>query len=152
VRWFVIAGILILLGVWCFYDAKVKGKYPYPEKGLDDTSEFISYAFNHWGPILFVPVGILCIVGGAMSMRRVLVADAEGIGFAGKQKLPWSACTRVDKSRLEEKGILHLYFGEKKLPLDQWKLRYFRELLDFVQAHCPGAENLLEGLDTGPSA
>jgi hypothetical protein len=71
-------------------------------------------------------------------MGRKLIADEEGMGYAGKQKIHWSEFKRMDASQLK-KGLLYLYYGpdEKKLTLDSWKLKNYKPLIEFVEAHIP---------------
>jgi len=145
VRWFIIGLVLVAMGGWCLVDAYVFDKYPAPAQGEEDyTNKFMKYLFNHWGPVLFVPLGLVCFAVGGRAMRQVLIVDAAGVGYAGKAKHRWEQVKELDRSKLDDKGLLVLHFDDgESLTLDSWKLKYFRELLEFLEARCPGGEGLL---------
>ena len=142
VRTFIIAAMLIGLGIYCWIDA-ASGRYPPPEAWNWDTetlNEAAGYILNHFTPWIALPVGALMALRGFLALRRVFAADAEGMGYKGKDKLPWDKITALDASRLKSKGILVVeYEGGAKLLLDSWKLRNFRELAGFIEAHSPVA-------------
>ncbi len=140
VRKFIMAGMLIGVGIYCWIDASL-GKYPPPEAwDFAHINEAAGHALNHWTPWIAIPAGALMGLLGVRALRRVLTADAEGMGYKGADKLPWDKITALDASRLKGKGILKVeYEGGEKLVLDSWKLRNFRELVGFVEAHSPVA-------------
>jgi len=136
VRLFIIAGMLLAFGAWCFYDHYVKGHYQYPEDGA--TGGVVAYYFNHWGGILLPIAGLIPLVMGLLFLRRRLIADAEGITPAGGSKIAWQSVKKLDASDLAGKGILRLECGsDKPLVLDSWKLQNFKALVAFVEAHVP---------------
>ena len=138
VRTFVMAAMLVGIGIWCWMDAAT-GKFKAPEAwDLAHINDAAGYVFNHWTPWVSIPIGLLIALRGFLAMRKVLVADAEGMGYKGAGKLPWDKITALDASRLKSKGILGVeYEGGEKLLLDSWKLQNFRELVGFVEAHSP---------------
>ena len=91
-------------------------------------------------------LGVLLVIVGIRMLRRVLVADSAGIGYLGKDKLPWDQIDKLDASQFKNKGILILLAGEgartRRLKLDSWKLKNFRDLVAFVEAHVPSAAGL----------
>ena len=132
VRLFIVAAMLIGFGIWCFID---RGKYHWNPKG--DLNEKFGYILNHGGAVVLPIAGLVPLVWGILFLRRRLVADEEGIGYAGKEKIPWSAVTGLDSSRLEAKGILYLQYGpggRRRLVLDEWKLKNFRALVRLVES------------------
>jgi len=144
VRRFIFAAILLALGVYCLVDAYILKKYPYPKGGSSDVNAYMAYLFNHYGPFLFVPAGLALVVSAVVFLRRRLVADEEGIGYVGKERIPWTAVRSLDTARLREKGILGLRYDvggeEKAMVLDSWKLQNFRELVMLVEKKAPAAE------------
>lgn len=138
VRTFVMAAMLIGIGVWCWMDA-ASGHYDPPEAGDENyLNEYAAYAFNHWTPWATLPIGAFIALRGFIAVRRVLTADAEGMGYQGSQKRPWDKITTLDASRLKSKGMLTVeYEGGEKVLLDSWKLQNFRELVGFIEAHSP---------------
>jgi len=142
VRVFIMAAMLLGIGAWCWMDA-ASGKYPPPEAwDMENINAAAGYAFNHYTPWIAIPAGLLLALRGVLALRRVLTADEDGIGYAGKEKRPWEKITALDASQLKGKGILTVEFGsDVKLVLDSWKLQNFRELVAFVEAHSAAAPN-----------
>ncbi len=135
VRLFILAGMLIAFGAYCFIDGYVLDKYPHKSLS-EDINVWANWALNHYGPFVLIPPGILFAVWGVVFLRRKLVADANGIGYAGRQQIAWDKIEKLDASRLASKGILELYYGTAKpLKLDSWKLRNFKPLVAFVESH-----------------
>ena len=141
VRTFIMAGMLVGVGIWCWMDA---ANYKLPKAwDLAHINDAAGYVFNHFTPWIAIPIGLLIGLRGLLALKRVLTADAEGMGFKGANKLPWDKITALDASRLKGKGILVVeYEGDKKLVLDSWKLQNFRNLVAFVEAHSPVAPNI----------
>ena len=145
VRWFIAAGLLIGMGIWCFWDAYVRDKHgnrKYPKPTEDSgINEKFTYYFNTGGTFVFSLVGLASLGGGILAMRRSLVADEEGIAYRGADKVRWDQITRMDTSRLQSQHILYLHHGrDERLTLDQYKLKNFRALLTFVEDHVPASD------------
>jgi hypothetical protein len=142
VRWFIMAGMLLVFGVYCFIDHFIRGKYPYADPS--DLNAYLKYVFNHYGAIVFTAVGVVLLVVAIVTLRRRLLADQEGIGYAGKEKIPWSAFTKIDSADLADKGILRLTYAAggktETLVLDSWKLQNFRDLVALVESKIPAGE------------
>ncbi|MGC9453911.1 MAG: hypothetical protein ACP5HU_03525 [Phycisphaerae bacterium] len=147
VRMFILAGMLLAYSVWCFLDWK-----PAPTAwDLKHANEVGSFLVTNVLVFLTLPVGLIVLVWGLLFLRRRLVADSEGIGYAGKGKIPWHTISRVDASALASKGVLDLYHGDngdKKLRLDSWKLKNFKPLVAFVESHLPSQVLAESGLGT----
>ena len=133
VRFFIIAAMLLGMGVWCYLD---KDNYPKPEAwDLEHVNDAAGYVFNNLGPYVSIPVGLVLAVAAVVSLTKRLTADKEGIGYAGKTKVLWPDVTSLDASGLESAQILYLHYGQnKKLKLDAYKLQNFRQLVAFVEA------------------
>jgi hypothetical protein len=142
VRYFIFAAIAIGLGLYCFYDVHA-GKYPWKDNmGLN---ELAGYYFNHWGAVVLPLAGLFPLVLGVLSLRPKLVADEEGIGFAGKEKLPWSAIRAVDASLLADKQLLRLHYDdageERVLELASYKFQNFRDFVALLENKVPPAKD-----------
>lgn len=136
VRLFIFAAMMIGFGLWTAYDAYVAGRYPYPEPY--ELNKYLSHLFNHYTPFVLIPAGLVAAGLAIRHLRRVLAADAEGIGYVGGRKVAWNQIRRLDGSRLKDKGILYLEHGQaERLTLDSWKLRDFKALVSFVEEHVP---------------
>ena len=136
VRLFIIAGMLLAFGLWCFYDAYIKGSYPYPKDG--NVNDLAKYYFNHWGGIILPAGGLIPLIMGLLFLRRKLVADAKGIQAPGRPQIAWTSVKKLDASDLAGKGVLRIeYGGVKPLVLDSWKMQNFKALVAFVESHVP---------------
>ena len=136
VRYFIFAGMLLGFGLWCAIDAYGKGKYQLPpDPGINEKA---THYLNHYGPFVMIPAGLVFAGIAVRSLRRKLQADQEGIGYAGKAKIPWDKFTGMDSSKLADKGILKLLYGDgDELVLDSWKLKNLKELVRLVEAKAP---------------
>lgn len=136
IRISIAAIMLIGFGVWCFLDRE---KYPAPATwDLQHINEASKYVMNNIGPFVFIPIGL--ILGGVSVsyLKRRLIADETGIGYAGKEKIAWDAITELDAEKLKSKGILYVRHGDNKsLTLDSWKLTNFRDLVTLVESKIP---------------
>ena len=139
IRWLIFAAMLLGFGLWCAYDYYYVGDHHLPTDHPITINDKANYWFNAYGPFVLIPAGVFCLGVAVVSLRRKLHADQEGIGYVGKEKIPWEAFSGMDSSRLADKGILKLFYGEggDRLVLDSWKLRNFRELVRLVEAKVP---------------
>ncbi len=136
-RLFIIAALLLAFAVWCLLDM-----HNYPKPDPFDLNKYLKYAFNHFLPIGLVPAGLVLLIRGVVTLKRRLVADAEGIGYVGKEKTPWSDIERLDAARLQDKGMLDLYTRQgRKLTLDGWTLENFQQLVALVEKHVSGGDS-----------
>jgi len=138
VRMFIVSGMTLAGALWCIWDAFILGHYPYAPLS-EDLNKFAGWAFNHLLPVILLPIAIDFGVRGFVFLKRVLVADPEGIGYKGKTKYPWSDVTKLDASDLAEKKILRLHIKGRKKPLDldSWKLENFVSLVAVVEDNVP---------------
>jgi hypothetical protein len=138
VRLFIVAAMLIGFGTYTVLDHYVWGNYPYPKPY--SLNPYLKYLFNHYVPCVLIPLGTLALVWGVRFLCRRLIADAEGIGYAGGVKILWTDVKELDASTLKSKQILCLRHGDgRRLVLDAWKLENFRDLVAMVEAHVPAA-------------
>lgn len=135
VRLFVVAAMLVGFGIYCFIDSHIRKEYPYKPLA-EDMNVWLSWAFNFYGSYVFAALGIIPLAWGFTLLRRKLIADGEGIGFEGKDKIAWADITNMDVSELADKQILHLEHSQgQKLKLDGYNMKNFKELVDFIEDH-----------------
>jgi len=137
VRLFIVAVLLLGFGAWCLTDLR-----PRPRAwDLDHINEVANYLLNNWGPVLFFPAGVVFAVWGVVFLRRTLVADTDGIGYKGRDRIAWSDVKGLDTSQFAKKSILKLQVergGERdELVLDGWKLQNFKALVRLVESKLP---------------
>lgn len=137
VRKFIIGGGLIAMALWCFSDPQ-----PVPAS-WSDINAASSYIVNNIFPYFLLPLGVAVIIWGALLLRRQLIADEEGIGYAGKTKTPWAQVAQLDARQIK-KGFLYLQLPDgERMVLDSWKLQNFRELVAFVETHIPAERQVV---------
>ena len=132
-RLFIGAAMLAGMAIWCLTDLRATPK----DWSFDSINEIAGYLLNNWGPVVFFPAALLLALRAVMFLRRTLVADQEGIGYVGKDKLAWGDVRSVDTLRFDKKGVLALLYQrdgqDKRLVLDGWKLQNFKDLLKLVE-------------------
>jgi hypothetical protein len=129
VKWFIIAAMLIGVGVWCWSD-RSKGA------PTGDINQVSTYYLNNYGPFLMVPAGILLAAFAARFLTRTLTADAEGIGYPD-HKIAWGDVKELDATKLA-KGYLYIRHGDgRTLTLDSYKLQNFHDLVKLIEQHVP---------------
>jgi len=152
VKSFIIAAMLLGLGIYCFIDGHIRDEYPYKPLS-QDVNVWLKWAFNYYGPFVLIPLGLVALIWGIVALRRKLVADANGIGYLRGEQIAWDRVEKLDVSLLESKGVLKLHHGlEKPLVLDSWRLRNFKALVAFVEGHVPAeAKASLETVEPSES-
>jgi hypothetical protein len=134
VRGYIIAFALIGLGVWCLTDQKPKP----PAWDMEHINEVLNYVFNNIGPFLFIPIGLIQAVRTFLLSGKVLVADSEGIGYEGKDKISWPNVKTVDAGRLQKKGYLYLHTSDgEKFTIDTWRHHNSKELVALIERMVP---------------
>jgi len=150
VRMFILAGLLAAVAIWCVLDW---GKFPKPDEplGFPNFNKYAGFWFNHYGPFVLVPLAGLAFLRGRKLLRRVLVADSAGIGYAGGPQIAWSSVTLLDTSVFAEKQILYLVHDNgKRFTLDALAFKRFKELVAFVEAHVPPEARPSDGQPQNP--
>ncbi|MFB3893512.1 MAG: hypothetical protein ACE15C_15975 [Phycisphaerae bacterium] len=136
-RLLIVAIVAVGIGVYCAYDAYIARLYEQVPMTWENASKWASYAFNAYGPFILIPLGVFLGVWAIRRLQQVLVADEEGIGYVGREKIAWSEITELDGKRVE-KGLLTLTYGQDgELVLDSWKLKNFRDLVAIIEQHVP---------------
>ena len=135
VRLFILAAMPLAFGVWCLID---RHKHPWPETwDLPNINAVGGYLLNNWGPFVLFPLGLVVLYFAVRFVRRVLVADEEGIGYAGKDKVRWEDVSKLDAAELKKEILVLESGGQAVLKLDGWKLRNFRDLVAFIERRVP---------------
>jgi len=138
VRMFAVAAMLIAFGVYCAYDAFLATEDGEPKYSSEKNAA--SYYFNAVGGVVLPPVGIVALICGLVMLRRKFVADQEGLGYVGKEKVPWSRVSKLVKRGAGRLDVSYDGPGEEEegvLELDSWKLKHFAELVAFIDAKAP---------------
>jgi len=138
VRYFIFAGMLLGLSVWCALDRR-----PNPTAwDWEHINEISNYLFNNWSFVVFIPVGLIAAAAAVRQLARKLVADDQGITYGGTY-VAWSDVKAIDAARLKSKGILVLQYGEdEKLKLDSYNMRDFKELVELIESRLPEVERI----------
>ena len=135
VRRLIVAAMLLGFALYTIYDHYIQGNY---QDGADFNVHW-KYLFNHFLPYVIIPPGLAFLIHAG----RKIVADAAGIGLAGKAQIAWADISQVDARPLAAKGWLILHYGQtRQLKLDSYAYKNFRELVAFVERHVP-AERII---------
>ena len=131
VRWFLMAALLVGMGIWCWTDRREK-----PAE-WNDINTVSAYLFNNYGPFVMVPAGLLLTGFGVRFLKRKLVADEKGLGYAGGDTIAWSDIKELDATRLGKGFLTIRHEPDKRLILDSWKLQNFKQMVAFIDQHVP---------------
>lgn len=142
VRLFIGAVALVGFGLYCIYDGYIAkafdggSKYPAPEAwDVEHINDVLSYSLNHFGPFVFIPVGLVLAALAFRTLKRFVIANDEGLVVNGRAQVPWSEFTGIDASLLDAKGVLTLQRkGAPGVKLDGYHYRDFRDLVAFIEA------------------
>ena len=134
VRLFIGAAMGLGFAIYCAVDTVDVPK----EWTFEYFNEAIEYVLHKAGPYVFGIPGVILAACGIRFLRRKLVADEAGIGYVGKEQVPWEKITELDASRLKAKGILTLHTGDGgTLKLCSWKLDNFKALVALIEQKVP---------------
>jgi hypothetical protein len=140
VRMFIVALLMLAYGLYCAYDLFVAtGAEGGPKYSMEKNASI--YLYNV-ACLILVPIGAVCLAWGVVMVGRKLLADQEGIGFVGQEKVAWQ---RIYRIVTRGKGLLDLYYKDQEgqddgvIRLDSWKLKNFAELVALVESKTPQA-------------
>lgn len=134
IRPLILAVGLIAFGIWCATDQQEYVAFD------TDMNSWLSWAMNFYGQFIFTALGLIPLYFAFRAYRRRLIADADGVGFEGKEKIAWSSVTGLDAGELKSKQILHLLHGQgRRYTLDGFNLQNFAALVAFVEQRVPQA-------------
>jgi len=138
VKRFIIAAIFVGFGMYCYTDWG-NPKYRKPESwSFKNINPVAGHLLTYYGPFVLIPAGLVVAGWAALRLRRQLLADGEGIGYAGSEKVRWEKITKLDASRLASKGVVVLHYGQDGvLKLDSYFLQNFRDLVALVERKVP---------------
>lgn len=130
VRMFIVAAMCLGYGAYALYEILSGARQPGNEW----------YGFTLWSGLIAPVVGLVPLVWGVLMLRRRFVADAEGLGYVGDRKVPWSA---IAKLVLRGKGLFDVHYqadGETGVfKLDEYKLQNFAELVRLIETNASSA-------------
>ncbi|MFP4356060.1 MAG: hypothetical protein ACLFUJ_13135 [Phycisphaerae bacterium] len=143
VRMFIGAAICLGFSIWCFIDW---ANYPKPDAPLsvETLNGYAGWAFNHFLPFILIPISIVLIALAIRSQKLVLVADEQGIGYQGKEKISWESIQQLDATKLADKQIMDIHHPGGRLRLDGLKLQNFRQLVSYVELKIPAEKQTIE--------
>lgn len=138
IRLFILGIVMLVWAGFSAYDAVWKldaqGEQKYSPK--HNPAGFL---FNAGMAVVLPPLAVIALIWANRIRRRRLVADDEGLGYLGKQKIAWN---RIKRLVPRGKGLLDVYYedgngAQQRLKLDSWMLKGFNELVSFIEAKAP---------------
>jgi hypothetical protein len=139
----ILAAMLLGMGLWC-YSARNDPDSRAPDTwDLKNINQVLKHVMNHYGAYALLPAGVAMLLWMAWRLRKRLLADESGIGYAGGPKIAWSQVDKLDARKLQSKGIVVLYAAGRRLVLDSYYLTNFRELMSLVERQVPAEKQVL---------
>jgi hypothetical protein len=137
----VILAVAVLgLAAWCYTDRREAPA----DWSLQNINKVAAYVMNNWGPFVLAPLGALILIRAGLGLRKILIADDKGIGFAGRAAIPWEQVQSLDARRLQSKGIVVLRTAGRTLKLDSYYLHNFRDLVAIAERQVPPEKHVLK--------
>jgi hypothetical protein len=138
VRMLLLGVVLLAWGAWSGYDAFYKLDKQ-GNRAFSMEKNASHYLFNAGMSMILPPVSLVVLAWAFRIRRRRLLADGEGLGYVGKEKIAWSRLKRLSPGG---KGLLDVYYDGpggnlRRLRLDSWMLKNFNELVAFIEAKAP---------------
>ncbi|NLF32750.1 MAG: hypothetical protein GX591_17895 [Planctomycetes bacterium] len=131
IRWAVPTALALGFGIYSIYEWAT-GKF---DRAVQPTTWY----FTVGCALLLPPVGLALLGVLVVRLRRRLVADGEGIGYAGRQKVGWDQVTRLV---LRGKGLVDLHYQadgrDEVMTLDSYYLKNYDALMALVDARTEG--------------
>ena len=137
-RMLILGVVMLGWGLWSGYDAYLAvDKQGQPK--LSMKTDEMRFLFNAVMFYVLPPAGVVALVWAGRIRRRRLVADEEGLGYVGGEKIAWNCIRRLVP---RGKGLLHVHYegadgSPRRLKLDSWMLKGFNELVAFIEAKSP---------------
>lgn len=126
-----IVAMVLGFGVWSIYHLAID-KY-------DRAAEPVNWYFTLGCAVVLTPLGVVLAGLLVRRLRRRLVADNEGIGYVGREKVGWD---RITKLVIRGKGLVDLHYqtdgAEQVLTLDSYYLKDYDTLMTLVDARTEG--------------
>jgi len=131
IRWLVVVGLCLGFGIYSIWELYTG------EQTVEKSAS--NYWFTVACAVILTPLGLVLLgIVGFMARRR-LVADAEGLGYVGAEKVGWD---QVTKLVARGKGLMDVHYtdeGEEDvLELDSYKLKGFDRLVQFIESKTEG--------------
>jgi hypothetical protein len=95
--------VCLVAGAWFAYDGYLNKAFISKHTNAEGQADF-DLAFNRIAPPFCVAAAVLLTGYFLVIRNRKLVADDDGLIVAGKEKIPYDAIERIDKTHFEKKG------------------------------------------------
>lgn len=107
--------ILVVLAGWFFYDGYYNERFINTHKDADGNPDS-TLAFNQKSPPWFI---LAAVAAGAylfiISSRKIIAEENELI-ISDKEKIPYDAIQKIDKTHFESKGFFIITYNDKDGP------------------------------------
>ncbi|MDD5327881.1 MAG: hypothetical protein PHY02_08730 [Phycisphaerae bacterium] len=95
--------VCILIGVWFGYDGYFSEKFI--QKHTNNDKPDSTLVFNRKSPPFFIAAGVLLGVYLLAIKNKKLVADENEFVIGSKEKIPYSAIQKINKTNFDSKGF-----------------------------------------------
>lgn len=119
----ILAVISLALAVWCVYDGYINDNWIQEHTNPDGSPQ--SYlAFNRKAPPYFVAAAVVLVIGFFAVRNKKIVADEDELVITSKEKIPYAAIEKIDKTHFDTKGFFIItYKGQDGKAIER-KLTY----------------------------
>ncbi|MCE5187528.1 MAG: hypothetical protein LLF76_15510 [Planctomycetaceae bacterium] len=129
-----ITAILIVFGVWFWYDAyknpEFIAKHTKPDQTMDSTLKF-----NRYGWPFFVGAGLVTGALFVINRNKKVTADDQQL-TVGKRVIPYAAIEKINKTNFDKRGYFTITYKdsqqEKELTLSERVYDNLAAVLDHI--------------------
>lgn len=111
--------IVVLLGLtlWCVYDGYVNQGWIAEHTNPDGTAQPYLTA-NRQGPFYLVGLSILLAIKFFVIKNKKIIAQENELVISEKQKIPYGAIEKIDKTKFKEKGFFIITYKDREAEKD----------------------------------
>ncbi len=130
--------VCLALALWFAYDGYLNKGFIEEHTNKEGRPDS-TLIFNQKSPPFFVAGALLCGGYFCVIRNRKLVATDDALVIAGKQRIPYDAIERIDKTHFEKKGVFTIFYKneqgrESKRALSDREYDHLGPILDHLIA------------------
>ncbi len=130
---YILTAMCLAFAVWFGYDGWMNEKYQ-KEETREDGSPSANLQFNRYAPVGLLAVAAYALFAAAQVKSKRIIADENGLTIPGKDAIPYSNITYIDKRFFEKEGFYTIGYKEagteQSLKLSDRKYDHLGLLLD----------------------
>ena len=104
--------VLIGIAIWCAYDGYLNKSWKKKHTDADGNPDTY-LIFNRKAPPFFIGAAVLLGVYLFVIRNNKVVADENELTISAKEKIPYDAIQKIDRTHFGSKGFFHIIYEDK---------------------------------------